>query len=328
MIVFAIALRPADPYGGIGAGWTLETLRSLGNPNYPAILWRTLWLVGAHHRALPAAGHAGRLLHGPRRRRAGGTLLLLAVIVPFWTSFLVRIFAWKVLLHPEGALKHLLVALRLVPPGRLAALQRRRRAAGDGLHRPAVRHPADLRRGREVRLPPARGGARPRGERRCARSASVFLPGIRRGLLTAILVVFIPALGSYVMPDLVGGPTSEMIGNKIAQRTFVDRNLPHASALSALLTLAVLVPLDRAAIALERGRRVPRQGGPGVKRSRSPVVDHRRRAGLLLPADRSCWCSTRSTPRASAATWSGFTLRLVPAAVARARDLAGAAATR
>ena len=41
LIVFAIAFKPADPYGGIGAGWTLETLRSLGNPNYPAILWRT-----------------------------------------------------------------------------------------------------------------------------------------------------------------------------------------------------------------------------------------------------------------------------------------------
>ena len=84
---------------------------------------------------------------------------------------------------------------------------------------------------------------------------SVFLPGIRRGLLTAMLVTLIPALGSYVVPDLVGGPTSEMLGNKIAQRTFVDRNLPHASALSALLAFAVLIP-SIAAIALERGRRV------------------------------------------------------------------------
>jgi len=71
----------------------------------------------------------------------------------------------------------------------------------------------------------------------------IFLPGVRRGMVTAILVVFIPALGSYVIPDLVGGPSGEMIGNKIAQRTFVDRNLPHASALSACLMLAVLVPL-------------------------------------------------------------------------------------
>jgi spermidine/putrescine transport system permease protein len=70
----------------------------------------------------------------------------------------------------------------------------------------------------------------------------VFLPGIRRGLLTAMLVTFVPALGAYIVPDLVGGPNCEMIGNKIAQRTFVDRNLPQASAISALLGLAVLAP--------------------------------------------------------------------------------------
>ncbi len=44
VIVFAIAFKPATPYGGIGSGWTLGTLRSLGNPNYPAIVWRTIWL--------------------------------------------------------------------------------------------------------------------------------------------------------------------------------------------------------------------------------------------------------------------------------------------
>jgi spermidine/putrescine transport system permease protein len=50
-------------------------------------------------------------------------------------------------------------------------------------------------------------------------------------------------LGSYVIPDLVGGTNTEMIGNKIAQRNFSDRNLPQAAALSAALTLFVLIPL-------------------------------------------------------------------------------------
>jgi len=89
---------------------------------------------------------------------------------------------------------------------------------------------------------------------------TVFLPGIRRGLITATLVTLIPALGSYVVPDLVGGPTSEMLGNKIAQRTFSDRNLPHASALSALLALAVLVPSVLAIAMSRRG-----EGGRGAK---------------------------------------------------------------
>ena len=73
--------------------------------------------------------------------------------------------------------------------------------------------------------------------------ARVFVPGIRRGLLAATLLVFIPSLGSYIIPDLVGSPSSEMLGNVIAQRVFVDRNLPHAAALAALLTMAVLVPM-------------------------------------------------------------------------------------
>ena len=71
----------------------------------------------------------------------------------------------------------------------------------------------------------------------------VFLPGIRAGLATAAAIVFIPMLGSYVIPDLVGGTDGQMIGNRIAQRVFSDRNLPAASALSAVLTLCVLAPL-------------------------------------------------------------------------------------
>jgi spermidine/putrescine transport system permease protein len=79
----------------------------------------------------------------------------------------------------------------------------------------------------------------------------VFIPGVQRGLLSAALLVFIPSLGSYIVPDLVGGPSSEMVGNLIARSVFVDRNLPQAGALSAALTLAVLLPM--LAILLLRG---------------------------------------------------------------------------
>ena len=85
--------------------------------------------------------------------------------------------------------------------------------------------------------------ARDLGASRFQAFMKVFLPGIKRGLITATLMVFIPCLGSYVIPDLVGGPYGEMIGNKIAQRVFVDRNLPHASALSSILTLTILLPM-------------------------------------------------------------------------------------
>jgi spermidine/putrescine transport system permease protein len=72
---------------------------------------------------------------------------------------------------------------------------------------------------------------------------SIFIPGIATGIRTALLIVFIPMLGSYVVPDLVGGSNGQMIGNKIAQRNFSDRNLPSASALAAILSVAVLAPM-------------------------------------------------------------------------------------
>ncbi|MEQ1832743.1 MAG: ABC transporter permease [Candidatus Eisenbacteria bacterium] len=256
-IVFAIAFKPTDPFGGIAAGWTLHTLQSLGDPNYPAILWRTIWLAVLTTAIclLLATPTAYFIARTPVRQR---NLLLLAVVVPFWTSFLVRIFAWKVVLHPDGFVKHVLAALHLVPADGsllyhagavlLVLVYTELPFAILPLYAAAEKF--------DFRLLEA---ARDLGAGPLRSFWSVFLPGIRRGLLTATLVTLIPALGSYVVPDLVGGPTSEMLGNKIAQRTFVDRNLPHASALSALLALAVLVP-SAFAITLARGKRDAQSG--------------------------------------------------------------------
>jgi spermidine/putrescine transport system permease protein len=185
---------------------------------------------------------------------------LLLVIVPFWTSFLIRIFAWKVLLHPDGPVKSLLLSLHLAD------------ASTPLLYRPEAVLLVMVYTFLPFAILPLYAAAekfdfalleaaRDLGARSLEAFWRVFIPGIRRGLLTAVLMVFIPALGSYVIPDIVGGPNSEMIGNKIAQRTFVDRNLPHASGLSALLTLAVLAPLI-GMWALQRNRK---DGAPIVQ---------------------------------------------------------------
>jgi spermidine/putrescine transport system permease protein len=241
LLIFAIAFHPADALGGIGRGWTLANWRHLSNPNYPAIVWRTLWISLATTAlcvllALPCAYAMAR---APLRWRG---LLAGLVILPFWTSFLIRVFAWRVLLHPEGALKHVLVVcgvasddtLLLYNSGAilLVSVYSFLPFAILPLYAAAEKFDFALIE-----------AARDLGARSLRAFVSVFVPGIRRGLVSAVLMVFIPALGSYVIPDLVGGPDSELIGNKIAQRTFADRNLPHASALSALLTIGVLLPL-------------------------------------------------------------------------------------
>ena len=241
LVVFVITFKPADPFGGIGPGWTLDTLRSLANPNYPAIIWRTLWLsIVTTMVCILLAVPMGYFM--ARVSKRWQQILLLLVIIPFWTSFLVRIFAWKVLLHPEGPLKQFLVFLRLAGPD--TSLLYNANAVLLVLvysYLPFAILPIYAAAEKfDFHLIEA---ARDLGAHSLRAFFSIFLPGIRRGLLTAFLVVFIPALGSSVIPDIVGGPGSEMIGNKIAQRTFVDRNLPHASGLSAFLTLAVLAPM-------------------------------------------------------------------------------------
>ncbi|HNW61030.1 MAG TPA: ABC transporter permease [bacterium] len=241
LIVFAIVFKPADPYGGIGSGWTLETLRSLGNPNYPAIIWRTLWLsllttAFCLLLALPTGYYMARV-----DKKWHNTLLLL-VITPFMTSFLVRIFAWKTLLHPEGLIKQALVFLGLVhPDATLLYTPEAVLLVMVYTELPFAILPIFTAAEKfDYHLVEA---ARDLGAGPLTAFFRIFVPGISRAIATAVLVVLIPALGSYVIPDVVGGPNSEMIGNKIAQRAFADRNLPHASGLAAILTLTVLLPL-------------------------------------------------------------------------------------
>jgi spermidine/putrescine transport system permease protein len=255
--IFAIAFRPVSLDGGIGQGWTLETWRSLANPNYPSIVWRTIWIsvvttVTCILLSVPCGYYMAKV--SPARRQ----FLLLLVIIPFWTNFLVRVFAWKQLLHPEGLIKHLFVHLHLVGPD--AQLLYNEYAVLLVLvytHLPFAVLPIYAAAEKfDFRLMEA---ARDLGAGALRAFTSIFIPGIRRGLLTAFLVVFIPALGSYVIPDIMGGPSSEMIGNKIAQRTFTDRNLPHASGLSALLTLAVLGPMMVTLLMQSRKRVAPQK---------------------------------------------------------------------
>jgi spermidine/putrescine transport system permease protein len=71
----------------------------------------------------------------------------------------------------------------------------------------------------------------------------IFIPGIRQGLVSAVLMVFIPAVGSYVIPQMLGGTDCVLIGNKIFMRAIQNRNIPHASALATLMAVSVLIPL-------------------------------------------------------------------------------------
>ena len=260
LLIFALAFKPATISGGIGDGWTLDAWLRLGHPSYPAILWRTLWLsvactVICLGLGVPVAYWIARL---PAKKRQ---IALVLIILPFWTNFLIRVFAWRMLLHPDGLVKQALMRLGLADMNDqllynqwailLVLVYTYLPFAILPLYAAAEKFDFSLL-----------DAARDLGSTRWGAFRKVFLPGIRVGVLTALLIVFIPALGSYAIPEIVGGPTSEMIGNKIAQRVFTERSLPDASALSAVLAVAVFLPLVIVAWLRRRTGEVARpQGG-------------------------------------------------------------------
>jgi len=258
VLVFALSFKPVDYTGGIQSGWTGEAWRHFANPAYPPIIWRTLWLSFACTLlclvfGVPVAFWIAQL--PPRWRHR----VLLLVILPFWTNFLIRIFAWRTLLHPDGYLKNFLVQLGWAEPNTqllynngailLVLFYTYLPFAILPIYAAAEKFDFGLME-----------AARDLGAGRWQAFTRIFIPGIRVGILTAVLIVFIPALGSYAIPAVVGGPTSEMLGNKIIQRATIDRNIPHAAALGAFLTLLVFVPLGIVAYLRSRERRLNDRG--------------------------------------------------------------------
>jgi spermidine/putrescine transport system permease protein len=173
------------------------------------------------------------------------------IMLPFWTSFIVRVFAWRTLLNPEGFLQQLLISIGLATENTtlnynsgailVVSIYSFLPFAIMPIYSAAEKFDFSLLE-----------AARDLGARSFYAFCRIFMPGIKRGIISAVLMVFIPAIGSYVIPDLVGGTDSELIGNKIYQRTFPDRNLPHASALATVTGFSVLFPLACVAWWLKR----------------------------------------------------------------------------
>ncbi len=260
LLVFAIAFRTADPSGGIDDGWTLETIKNVLRPEYVWVLWRTVWVSVAVTvicllLSIPVGYWISR--QNPKYRY----WYLLIFIMPLWTNFLIRIFAWRILLNPEGVLRRALIAMGIIPsdvfllnnigaviivtvytclPFAILPIY----AAAEKFNYSLLEAAQDL------------------GASRFKAFYSIFLPGIRRGIITAILVVLIPSMGSYAIPDLVGGVNGEMLGNKIAIRASAYRNLPEAAALAAMLSIIITIPII---VLWLRQRRVAKTTGSALK---------------------------------------------------------------
>jgi spermidine/putrescine transport system permease protein len=237
LIIILYSFLKKGLYGGVEPVFSLDAYQALGNPSLIIIVTRTiitslLATLITIFIALPCGYYMAK--------SKNQTFLLLLIIIPFWTNFLIRVFAWMNILGSNGFLNELLMRLGLI---------------GEGLHF-LYNQKVVILVLIYMYLPYAilplystidkfdfslLEAARDLGATKPQAMVKVLLPNIRSGMYTAVLFTFIPIFGAYAVPLLVGGKDSYMLGNVIADQLQKSRNWPLASAISLVLTLITTV---------------------------------------------------------------------------------------
>ena len=176
-----------------------------------------------------------------RSSRRYRDLLLLAVILPFWSNFLIRIYAWMIILGPNAALARTvngLLALFGHEPVPLLFSAFAVLVCLVYVHLPFMVLP--LYANLEKHDPALLEAARDLGANGWQRFWRITWPLSLPGVYAGGALVFIPALGIFAIPDLLGGPDDSLIGNVIKQQFLETRDWPFGSVLSIVLTVAAL----------------------------------------------------------------------------------------
>jgi spermidine/putrescine transport system permease protein len=250
-IICGYSFLTRGDYGGVEQPWSFGNYLRLFDPLYLSILWRSVWIASAATTLCALLGFPLALFIA----RAGRwkNLYLQLVLLPFWTSFLVRTYAWLFILRDTGLINTVLLRLHIIQ----APLQLLYNDAAvvvglvynflpffvlplyatlDRLDPSLVEAAADL-------------GARP-----SSTLWRVIIPISAPGIAAGCVLVFIPCLGAYLTPDLLGGGKTVMLGNLIQNQFTTARDWPFGSAASLTLMLAsalVLAALMRSPIAKE-----------------------------------------------------------------------------
>lgn len=237
LIMFVYSLMPRGIYGGVEPGFTLDHYRRFFDPLYLDILQRTFfWSFACTIICLLLGYPVAYVIARSRRWR---TFLLFMVVLPFWTSFLVRTFAMIFLMRDTGLINNWMMKLGMI--GQPLTILYTPFAVMAGLvygFLPFMILPiyASLEKLDTSLLEAAEVlGARPG-----ARFRRVTLPLSMPGVVAGSLLVFIPALGSFLTADLLGGAKQVMIGNLVQNQFSSARNWPFGSAASFIVMALVL----------------------------------------------------------------------------------------
>lgn len=169
--------------------------------------------------------------------------LLLMVMLPFWTSFLLRVYAWKGILADQGVVNKLLMAVGITDEPILMLYTNVSMLVGmTYVYLPFMVLPlyANLVK-MDFRLLEA---AYDLGTTPFKAFWLVTVPLSKAGIIAGFMLVFIPALGEFVIPSLLGGPENIMIGRVVWDEMFTSNNWPRASALAVVMIALIVVPLS------------------------------------------------------------------------------------
>ena len=235
--VYSVLSRGA--YGGVELPWTSENYSRLVDPLYGGIFVRSLVLAAAATALCILLGFPLALFIGRSGTRKN--LYLSLVILPFWTSFLIRLYAWMFLLRDTGLINSALQSLGLIRQplpllynngavllglvyGFLPFAVLPIYATLERLDKSLLEAAADL-------------GARP-----IAVLTRVTLPLCAPGIGAAAILVFVPSLGTYITSDLLGGSKTILVGNLVQNQFTTARDWPFGAAVSiVLMVVAVLL---------------------------------------------------------------------------------------
>ena len=221
---------------------SLDGYTQLFTPLIAGIVGRSLRLACMVTMACLLIGYpfAWILARAPKRYRQ---LLIVMLIVPFWTNSLIRTYALIAILNTGGLLNKALMAMGLIEtPLRILYTQSAVLIGLTYTLLPFMVLP--LYAAIEKLDPKLREAARDLGASRLASLLKIELPLTQSGIIAGCMLVFLPALGMFYVPDILGGAKSVLIGNFIRDQFMIARNWPFGSAASVLLTAIMIAMLS------------------------------------------------------------------------------------
>jgi len=248
----AIAQPPYKPTFSLADGWHgfLDKLGVLSLDTFDLVISDDLYL-SAYLSSLRLAAIATLLTlliafplslamaRAPKHWRAA---LVMLAIAPFWTSFLIRIYAWIMLLKEEGLINKLLLSLGLIStPLSILATEGAVLIGIVYSYLPFMILP--LYNALERQDPALLEAASDLGATPFTSFWTITVPLARSGIFAGVLLVFIPAVGEFVIPDLLGGSDTLMIGRTLWNEFFDNRDWPTASAVAIFLLVLLIAPL-------------------------------------------------------------------------------------